>query len=108
MWGLWGRLVLCVALVLLPQAFSLLPGRRKRQYISKKRPSCFVIPSLRSRASSERELWISRRTEILRCAQDDTPSSASFDSQNVFFEMYWTQASLRVRSRLRGDVTQWL
>jgi len=38
-------------------------------------------------------------------AQDDTPSSASFDSQNVFFEMYWTQASLRVRSRLRGDVT---
>ena len=27
-------------------------------------------------------------TEILRCAQDDTPEAASFDSQNVFFEMY--------------------
>ena len=27
---MWGRLVLCVALVLLPQSFSLLPGRRKR------------------------------------------------------------------------------
>src|SRR5438876_3919597 len=36
----------------------------KGQSISKKRPSGFVIPSLRSRASSERELWISRRTEI--------------------------------------------
>jgi hypothetical protein len=27
--------------------------------------------------------------EILRCAQDDTLDSASFDSQNVFFEMDW-------------------
>ncbi|SRR6266446_2199582 len=43
---------------------------RKGQYISKKRPSRFVI---------------------LRCAQDDNPASASFDSQNVFFEMYCPQ-----------------
>src|SRR2546421_12654502 len=39
--------------------------------------------------SSFAALRISRRTEILRCAQDDTPASASFDSQNVLFEMYW-------------------
>src|SRR6266571_2710652 len=37
----------------------------------------------------ERELWISRRTEILRGAQDDTREAASFDSQNVLFEMNW-------------------
>ena len=27
------------------------------------------------------------RTEILRCAQDDTAEAVWFDSQNVFFEM---------------------
>ena len=42
-------------------------GNRKGQYISNKRPSRFVI---------------------LRSAQDDNPASASFDSQNVLFEMY--------------------
>ncbi len=38
------------------------------QYISNKRPSRFVI---------------------LSGAKDDTPASASFDSQHVLFEMYW-------------------
>src|SRR5258708_4921333 len=28
-------------------------------------------------------------SEILRCAQDDNPELASFDSQIVLFEMYW-------------------
>jgi len=37
--------------------------------------------------SSWAQRRISRRTAILRCAQDDTPASASFDAQLVFFEM---------------------
>ena len=41
-------------------------GDHKGQYISKKRASRFVI---------------------LSAAKDDNPSSASFDSQNVLFEM---------------------
>jgi hypothetical protein len=30
---------------------------------------------------------LSPDNEILRCAQDDTPASASFDAHIVFFEM---------------------
>ena len=50
------------------------------QYLSKKRPSRFVIlsasfGSLAGQRSKAR-------------AQDDTAASASFDSQHVFFEMY--------------------
>ena len=33
----------------------------------------------------------SRRTEILRSAQDDNPTSVSFDSQRVLFEMDWAR-----------------
>src|SRR5258706_7963480 len=51
------------------------------QYISNKRPSRFVI------LSETKDL--ARRTEILRFTQDDTPETASFDWQHVFFEMYW-------------------
>jgi hypothetical protein len=50
------------------------------QYISKKRPSRFVI------LSETKDL--ARRTEILRFTQDDTPETASCDWQQVFFEMY--------------------
>src|SRR5207253_2049643 len=49
----------------------------------------------------ERELWISVRREILRCTQDDNPEAASFDSQNVFFEMY---CPLRVPCELRNGL----
>src|SRR2546421_4207162 len=59
-------------------ASSLLCARICCQYISKKtfcesNEAASGVSSLRcaSCASSERELWISRRTEILRCAQDD-------------------------------------
>src|SRR5437764_5243726 len=46
----------------------------------------------------------SRRTEILRSAQDDNPASASFDSQHVLFEMYWGQGPWRgFRGTLSGD-----
>src|SRR5258706_1939536 len=53
------------------------------QYISNKRPSRFVI------LSETKDL--ARRTELLRCTQDDTPETASFDWQHVLFEMYWAQ-----------------
>ncbi len=59
---------------------------RTRRGGGRLRPIHFKEESI-SLCHPERELWISRRTEILRCAQDDTPESASFDSQNVFFEM---------------------
>src|SRR5437879_6450890 len=51
------------------------------QYISKTRPSRFVILS-----ASEGSL--SGQRSFAR-AQDDTPASASFDSQNVLFSWNW-------------------
>jgi hypothetical protein len=57
-------------------------GDHKGQSISKKRPSRFVIPSLRSRASSERSegsLAGQRSFAALRMTKRD----------GLFFEMYW-------------------
>src|SRR6266446_882051 len=54
-------------------------GDHKGQYISNKRPSRFVI---------------------VRCAQDDTPASASFDSHIVLFEMYCCLGPLRLQTIL--------
>src|SRR6185312_5510166 len=51
------------------------------QYISKKRPSRFVI------LSETKDLCAA--SQILRFTQDDTPQTASFDWQQVLFEMYW-------------------
>src|SRR5438105_3925031 len=50
------------------------------QSISNTRPSRLVI------LSAAKDLWRDS-VQILRCAQDDTPASASFDSQHVLFEM---------------------
>src|SRR6266568_2253129 len=65
---------------MVPFAASLAPNPFQRR-------DPLALSSLRfSRgAGSERERRISRRTEILRCAQDDTAASASFDWQHVFF-----------------------
>ena len=44
--------------------------------------------------------------QILRCAQDDNPSSASFDSHNAFFEMYWPLSWSYERLSLPPGATQ--
>src|SRR2546430_17392482 len=44
--------------------------------------------------------------QILRCAQDDNPSSASFDSHNAFFEMYWSLSWSYERLSLPPGATQ--
>jgi len=43
---------------------------------------------IRSAQCKLREGSLAGQLQILRCAQDDTPASASVDSQHVFFEMY--------------------
>jgi hypothetical protein len=53
------------------------------QYISKKRPSRLVI------LSETKDLCAA--SQILRFTQDDHPETASFDWQQVFFEMYCPQ-----------------
>src|SRR6266704_3496866 len=69
---------------------------RKRRFVREKRtPIWFhLLPAWRPRhfkdetlslCHPERERRISVQREILRCAQDDTAASASFDWQHVFF-----------------------
>src|SRR5436305_2055205 len=67
--------------------FSSKHSDREGQYIAKKRPSGFVILSGAKDLSPDRDP--SLRSELAQDAKrrDDKPEAASFDSQNVFFEM---------------------
>ena len=66
-----------------------------------------VIPSLLSGQALSTAKDLSPGTmQILRCAQDDNPSSASFDSHNAFFEMYWSLSWSYERLSLPPGATQ--
>src|SRR5437870_13884503 len=71
------------------------------QFQENKRPSGFVILSGAKDLCSARDP--SLRSELAQDAKrrDDKPEAASFDSQNVFFEMY---CPLRVPFELRNGL----